>query len=413
MGLTATERGFKGALAMGRGMARAGSVLSRDAFTVNQRILLHLRESGTNRESGDAYALAQPGIAEALGIRVNHVSRAVKQLIGERLVVEATTRIRGQVRKRKVYTVTPEGHALAQRLATEISHWLVTTIDGSGEKALAANDARRLVTPPTLTRLLGAVGADGRLDLRHPAAGPTREPPRYEEGRPEPRALVGRDDEVAACRGWIEAGPPVLAVIGPRGIGKTALLSASIDGGRPLFWWTFRENDAPSSVLAALSSWLGRLGKGGLGTWLAKGAPGWREVSRTLARDLRGTHALLVLDDAQSAGPDLGPYVDGLVEAAAASGCSVAVTTEVPLPRRTALLADGLLREIRLKGLDRESARHLMPRETPAREFEKAYRLTLGNPLSLRLISKEETPGDFTPEERALVRVLRMRQDEG
>lgn len=393
-------------------MVKAGEALQGDALTVNERVLLHLRESGSSRESVDASPLTQPGIAEALGIRVNHVSRAVKQLMQQHLVGEGTTRVRGEVRKRKVYTVTSEGHVLAQRLTAEIGHRIVRISEPGGERPLAASEARRLVTPPTFTRLLQVVDTEGRLDLSRPVA--TAGPPqaRYEEGRPVPRPLMGREEELRACQEWMTDGPPVLAVIGPRGIGKSALVTSGIDDGRPLFWWSFREPDTSGSFLAGLGSWLAKLGRGDLGARTAREPPGWREVARVVGRDLRGTNALLVFDDLHAADPEVASYVDGIIEAAAAAGCRVTVTSESTLPRRSDLIAEGLLREVRLKGLSRDAARRLLPKDTATAEFEKAYRLTEGNPLSLRLIAEEGTPAGFTPEERALLKVLRMRQDE-
>lgn len=391
---------------------KAGDALGPDTLTVNERVLLHLRESGAARESVDAYPLTQPGIADTLGIRVNHVSRAVKQLIAQRLVAEGVGRIRGEVRKRKVYAVTPEGHALAQRLVGELAQRRVVAVDASGERAVPAQDARRLVVPPTLTRLLAAIDQGGRLDLRKPVAAPARELALFDEGRPEPRALAGRTEEGDALRAALREGPPIVAIVGPRGVGKTALVAACVEDDRPRFWWTFRERDDVASFLGGLAAWLAQLGKGDLRGRIAKGVPGWRDVAKLTARDLRGSNALLVFDDLHAIAEDVLPYVEAVAESAASAGCRVAVTAVEPLPRRKDWLAQGLLREMPVKGLDRRAARALVPGVADA-EFEKMYRLTDGNPLSLKVLAVERAPDEFTPEERALLKVLKMRQDEG
>ena len=53
--------------------------------TVNERLLVHLRESWVG-QSGPPQGSTQEGIARALGIRSNHVSRAVAILVRGGLV---------------------------------------------------------------------------------------------------------------------------------------------------------------------------------------------------------------------------------------------------------------------------------------------------------------------------------------
>lgn len=394
-------------------MVKAGGTLRPDVLTVNERVLLHLRESGGAHDPSDAYALTQPGIAEGVGIRVNHVSRAVKQLIRERLVAEGTARVRGEVRKRKAYTVTAEGHAIAQRLAKEVAARNVVAADGVKERTVSANEARKLVSPPTLTRLLACIDAEGRLDMREPHAEAARPVPVFEEGRPVVEELLSREGEIAAVQSWLRSGPPILLLIGPRGVGKSALVSACLPPDRPRFWWSFRPGDRADPLLSCLAAFLAEFGRGDLRTRTSGAAPPWREVAHVLARDLRGTDAILVLDDAHLAGPDLAPYLVAVYESAAEARCRVAVIGETALPRRDELLAARKLRELRLRGLDREGARALLAEDLPDAEFEKAYRLTKGNPLSLKLLAAEQGPEGYTPEERALLKVLRMRQDDG
>jgi len=47
-------------------------------------------------------------------------------------------------------------------------------------------------------------------------------------------------------------------------------------------------------------------------------------------------------------------------------------------------------------------------------EFEKIFRLSRGNPLNIKVLSADALEGmgaRFSPEERALLRVLKVRQD--
>jgi len=393
-------------------MVRAGEDLSANALTVNERVLLHLRESGLAPDVEDAFPATQPGIAETLGIRVNHVSRAVKQLIELNLLAEGTTRVHGEVRRRKAYALTPHGRELGRQLASEIGPRTVTALDETGSRTLIAAEARRFLVPSTYTRLLSALDRGGNIDLRAPAKSAAPQPPRFEEGRPPPTVLVGRENEAAAFRRWLSEGPPILAVLGPRGIGKSALMSSCLDGAGPRFWWTVRGSDSSASLLRGLAAFLAILGKRDLRARAAKGPLEARDTAKILARDLRESNAILVFDDVQAAGSDVVPYVDTIVQAAAAAGCRVAVASESPLPQRGSYLADGLLTELRLAGLDRAAARAIVP-HADTQEFEKAYRLTQGHPLPLKLAVAESAPGGFSPEERAILKVLKVREDEG
>ena len=67
-----------------------------------------------------------------------------------------------------------------------------------------------------------------------------------------------------------------------------------------------------------------------------------------------------------------------------------------------------------LEGLEAEDCRRLVPKGLPVEEFEKMYRLSRGNPLNMKLLSADALEGlgaRFSSEERALLRVLKLRQD--
>src|SRR5205809_766889 len=114
-------------------MIRSGEAMDRHTVTVNERLLLHLWECSSNREVMDApFALTQEGIARALGIRVNHVSRAVKALQEQRCVTESTAHVHGESRKRKVYLISHEGLTAAQSLVRESGRRTATVKDERG-----------------------------------------------------------------------------------------------------------------------------------------------------------------------------------------------------------------------------------------------------------------------------------------
>ena len=88
--------------------------------------------------------------------------------------------------------------------------------------------------------------------------------------------------------------------------------------------------------------------------------------------------------------------------------------SEVPLPDSAALRATGAVQLLPLGGLGSDECRRLVPKALAGREFEKIFRLSRGNPLSIKLLSADVLEGveaRFSPEERALLRVLKVRQE--
>ena len=74
-------------------MVKFGERVDRRTLTINERVLLHIYERSTTKAAIEApFPLTQQGIARALRMRVNHVSRAVKALQAQNCVTEASAR---------------------------------------------------------------------------------------------------------------------------------------------------------------------------------------------------------------------------------------------------------------------------------------------------------------------------------
>jgi len=376
--------------------------------TVNERLLIHLREAWIG-QSGPPQASTQEGIARALRIRSNHVSRAVAMLVRGGLVAQSTERVRGELRKRKVYALTAQGRALADRLHAELCKKEVLLLSAGSESRLLVGEALRLPGGPfTLTQVLTAL-RDGHVlaptALRSPE--PVAAWVRVEAGIPAAEKVLGRRTEAAELDRWFASPVPALLLVGPKGIGKSALAADCArrwSASRHSFWHTVAATDPRQTLEASFARFLEQLGPAG-----SRAAKGPVPLGAELLRRLAGRPAVLVIDGLSEADGGVRDMAVALVDAAAAAGAKVLLLSNAPLPLAAELRARGLLQEMTLRGLAAEDARALAG-SVPEEQFQRLYRLAQGNPLALKLAVlswKEATPEGLSDSERTLLSYLR------
>ncbi len=152
------------------------------------------------------------------------------------------------------------------------------------------------------------------------------------------------------------------------------------------------------------------MGRGELSSHLLERSMPLREVESVLEREWPAA-AVIVLDDADGLPADV---VRSLLAVVRRRGGKIVLTSETPIPDQARLRAAGALTILALGGLDRAECRRLAPKGMSSEEFDKVYRLAAGNPLSIKLLAADaldELDARFNAEERALLRVLKLRQD--
>jgi hypothetical protein len=201
-----------------------------------------------------------------------------------------------------------------------------------------------------------------------------------------------------------------MAIIGTRGIGKTVLALqavASLEGRRPVFWFSIKPATTADRLAGALSDFLRELGKV---EFTIDEHDGIEELGKKLEASLIDLGALFVLDDLLDELEDVRDAAQALVEATAATGNQTLVTARTMPHWGRGMKGQQLLEEMQLHGLDKDSCRRIAP-QLDEEEFNKAYRLARGNPLEIKLLSEyadEEVSGEgLTAEERALMRYLK------
>jgi DNA-binding MarR family transcriptional regulator len=388
--------------------------------TVNERLLLHLRDFSLPRFRADVPPqVTQDGIAEALGIRPNHVPRAVRRLVGEGAVEEVTSHVSGYARRRKAYFLTERGLSIAEGVMKRLMAVNVEVETESGVTARLTIQKAQSVLPgkPGMTRLLRAMGEDGvvRLDALEGR-------PKVSEGFVDfsgqfPRSpnFFGRSGEMADLTKWLAGETPRVVIIsGVKGIGKTALVLNALEsarGKRNVFWHTFHAWDSPESLAEAIVNFASAAQKG-----QPKLDATPEKLPGVLKQALSGLKAVAVFDNMFELREETANLCQHLVEVfASTAGAKLLVTTrdETLCQRFRAYANSGAVAEIRLGGLDKESARKLVEASgNGLPDFDRVFAITSGHPLVLELVNSEEIrtlvdDSGLTPEEALVLRCLK------
>jgi DNA-binding PadR family transcriptional regulator len=104
-------------------------------LSVNERILIHLRDFRGDPETSSTIEQTQEGIARAVGMRVNHVPRATKKLIEDGYIEDLLVHIGGLKRKRRAYFLTDSGAKIANDLLDKLRTQEVLFRDNTGKES--------------------------------------------------------------------------------------------------------------------------------------------------------------------------------------------------------------------------------------------------------------------------------------
>ncbi len=400
-------------------MVKRGNKLTDKTLTTNERILIHLKESSPLRDVMDApYALTQHGISESVGIRVNHVSRAVKALAREKYVEETTGRVKGEIRKRKVYKLTNRGMAKAQEIAGELVNKTVALKDDEKSDEFTVEIAKKKLGGVSLATLLKSVDSNGAINLS--ARKKDREFVNLSRGLPRMDHFYGREGEMSVLDEWLTSRRErILSLSGARGIGKTTLALKAYEewsSRRNTFWFSFQEWDTTESFLDALSDFLKDMGRRELRDYLksARTIDMW-EVSGWIERGLGDEKNILFLDEVPATGKSMESLLLSIIETVERTENTKMLITQDKreIPNRRSFMAREVLVEVDLLGLDKKSSKMLMSKEMTDSEFDRIYRLTEGNPLHVKLIESGKLEDlidtkDYSPEELALLKYMKV-----
>ena len=301
------------------------------------------------------FGISQRELAKSLGYHPCSMSRPLDQLVTDGLLLARRGLVREGQRKQLTYRITPEGRNRLRRETKEVPLL-------SGE-----------IPPP-------------------------------------PHPFLGRKDELAQLADFAREGTPVVFVDGPPGMGKTALVSRhlrQVKQGRIPFWFSVRSASSPRQFVSALSHALSFLGAQQLAYYVQlPKAPVAREVADLASRALGDRVLAAVIDDVQTAGPDMRKFLTEFIQVVARNRDQrfFLVSQEGPIFEPSGVVSHRLT----IGGLDRASAHELTDRHGGLSDrFESVYQSTLGSPLLLQLaVLNPEVEADAATLPKAVVRRL-------
>ncbi len=343
---------------------------------VEKRLVLHiLRYQKYEGEWEVPDALTQDGIARALSMLQNNVSRAAAKLEAERKIAPRLCHIKGSARRKKAYFLTDEGKRLASGIEAHAREEMII-YDGNAAKLgdcmpqIASALSRLGEHPASISELVECYLSEGKitaesLQARRKNADKLPEPASNAKVSfiIPPARFIGRKEELHVLRGLLpDASVRFVVVKGIAGIGKTTLAKRVAADYQSVFWFSFGAFESMEDLARELQ-------------------PSRPPVTpRELASALSSAASLVVLDDLQNAPVKVSSALAIMRDMPKKAHVLILSRTSPSFYDIRHVMSRAVV-EVELGGLDRESSRALA-------HTDGAYERTMGHPLYLELIER-------------------------
>ena len=341
-------------------------------LSVNDRVLLHLSVFATDTPLEEyPEESTQVGIAEGVGISRTHVPRAVKTLIREGFVEEYRSRVSDRERRMSVYAVTPEGFRKAERIWNDFRESTVTVIRNGRPTEMPGSALEELVGRRNAIGLVSRMRGEA-VELEAARRAPVRNlPPALAR-----TDFYGRREELEALSDFVSSDAQVMVVIGGKGFGTTSLVLEFVSSQETadISWLALTKGTTANDIEDYVVDFAARIDP---------------EVDR-LGGALALPTALFVFDDYHSIKDEVVELFSRFVDSEWRSKIVVVAREDTPAYSRFYQREDvqsGVVRELRVKGLDEGSARRLLGKpDIEPEAFRRVLLMTRGQPMLLRLL---------------------------
>ena len=355
-------------------------------LSVNERVLLHLSRLATDTSPQEHPAEAsQAGIASSVGISRTHVPRAVKSLIREGLVEELRARVAGHERRMSVYAITSGGVRRASELWGRLSDTSFTLKTAGRAEEVTGRDIEERVGRKRALALV-ARSRDGVVEME-PAR---RSTVRNLASAPTPASpFLGRKEELESMSAFLDSESDLLVILGNRGYGASALTRHFVDGldHYNILWVSLPSLEGLDALKALMLGFAERYSPGASDPFDALGI----------------ADTVMVFDGYHRVPEEMVEFFSNVIDRTEEAKVILTAREDTPAYNwfyHKREVESGKVRELRIKGLDKESAKALLG--NPGIEpdaFRRIYVMTRGSPTALTMLRE----GDFEGLKKATV----------
>jgi hypothetical protein len=286
------------------------------------------------------------------------------------LVDEQFGHVKSVKRRLKIYNLTEKGYREAEKNLKELSEMKITVSRESGDTTLGFGEACDLLKMKPL-EILNQLTPNKMLIM-----------PEFREDE-----FLDRDIEMNALKKAFFSGSNIIAIYGSTGIGKTALAKRLLRD-LPETWktvWYDLSGKSPQEFFSFFSAFLG-----------LKVVIDVPRLADNLCNTLHRTNTLLIFDgyfQVPEEIVDFFSYFTRRIETVEGFKALFTINEATPSYCRfykIDSIESGVVREIRMKGLDEASSLTLLgTKQMDKQDFNRIYLMTKGCPLYLKLIRDE------------------------